>query len=78
MTGAKIHTGIRMNRAIAQWCKQEEHTSQHKAWRQILSGLLSATVEKLLMTNLNTLEPSASPVTKAMVQNAIEPGKSFD
>ncbi|MEQ8999720.1 MAG: Rpn family recombination-promoting nuclease/putative transposase [Coleofasciculus sp. B1-GNL1-01] len=64
--------------AIAQWCKQEEHTAPYKAWRQILSDLLSATVENLLMINLNTLEPSASPVTKAMVQNAIEPGESSD
>ncbi|MEQ9482645.1 Rpn family recombination-promoting nuclease/putative transposase [Coleofasciculus sp. F4-SAH-05] len=57
--------------AIAQWCQQEAHTAQREAWRQICSGLLSATVEKLV-TNPDTLQTPSAILNKAMVQNAIE------
>ena len=64
--------------AIAQWCKQEGHAAQLMAWRQIRSGLLSAMVEKLLGRNSDTQETPSVSVNKAMVQNAIESGESFE
>jgi len=48
------------------------------AWRQIRSGLLSAMVEKLLGRNSDTQETPSVSVNKAMVQNAIESGESFE
>ncbi|MEW6490973.1 MAG: Rpn family recombination-promoting nuclease/putative transposase [Cyanobacteriota bacterium] len=57
--------------AIAQWCKQEEHSAQLEAWRQVLSGLLSATVEKLIGTNADTASTSECPLNKSTLQNAI-------
>ena len=65
-----------LSNTVAQWCKQEEHSVQLEAWRQILSGLLSVTVERLLETNPETLPTPSSPVDKAMLQNAIAPGES--
>ncbi|MEQ8467827.1 Rpn family recombination-promoting nuclease/putative transposase [Coleofasciculus sp. E1-EBD-02] len=64
--------------AIAQWCKQEGNAVQLMAWRQIRSGLLSAMVEKLLGRNSDTQETPSVSVNKAMVQNAVESGESFE
>ncbi|MEQ9367613.1 MAG: Rpn family recombination-promoting nuclease/putative transposase [Coleofasciculus chthonoplastes F3-SA18-01] len=64
--------------AIAQWCKQEGNAAQLMAWRQIRSGLLSAMVEKLLGRNSDTQETPSVSVNKAMVQNAVESGESFE
>lgn len=61
-----------LSNAIAQWCQQDGHLAQLEAWRQVLSGLLSATVEKLLKTNPDTLDTGESPLNKAMLHHAIE------
>jgi predicted transposase/invertase (TIGR01784 family) len=64
-----------LSNTVAQWCKQEGHSVQLQAWRHLLSGLLSVTVERLLETNPETLSTPSSPVDKAMLQNAIAPGE---
>jgi len=61
-----------LSEAIAQWCNQESHTQQRQAWRQILSDLWQATVETILKTYPKTLDLTASPVTKQMLQQGIE------
>lgn len=61
-----------LSNAIAQWCQQDGHSAQLEARRQVLSGLLSATVEKLLKTNPDTLDTGESPLNKAMLHHAIE------
>jgi len=60
--------------AIAQWFKQQGNSSQHEAWRQVLSGLWGATVETWLATNLESLETPSPSLNKAMLQQAIELG----
>jgi len=64
--------------ALAQWCKQEGHAPLLILWHQIRAGLLMATVEKLLGKHSDTQETPSVPVNKAMVQNAIELGESFE
>jgi DNA-binding transcriptional MerR regulator len=61
-----------LSNAIVQWCKQEGHSAQLEAWRQVLSGLLSARVEKLLGTHPDTLPTPSSAIDKATLQKAIE------
>ncbi len=58
--------------AIAQWCKQDVHSPQRQAWRQVVSGFWGATVETVLATNLETLETLSYSVNKARLQQAIE------
>jgi predicted transposase/invertase (TIGR01784 family) len=57
--------------AIAQWCKQDEHSSQRQAWRDCLSGKVAATVEEWLAQNLEMLETFELSVNKAILQQAI-------
>jgi len=64
--------------ALAQWCKQEGQPPLLILWHQIRAGLLMATVDKLLGKNSDTQETPSVPVNKAMVQNAIESGESFE
>lgn len=58
--------------AIAQWCKQDGHSVQLQAWRHLLSGLLAATVEQLLASNLESLDTPSLALNKAMLQQAIK------
>ena len=64
----KIET---LSDAIAQWCKQDVHSSQRQAWRDCLSGKVAATVEKWLTRNLETLETWEPSVNKAILQQVI-------
>ncbi|MEQ8961999.1 MAG: hypothetical protein RLP02_29410, partial [Coleofasciculus sp. C2-GNP5-27] len=57
--------------AIAQWCKQDVHSSQRQAWRDCLSGKVAATVEEWLTRNLETLETWEPSVNKAILQQGI-------
>jgi len=61
-----------LSNAIAQWCKQDGHSPQRQAWRDVISGKVAATVEEWLATNLASLETVESSVNKAMLQQAIE------
>ncbi|MFP4124927.1 MAG: Rpn family recombination-promoting nuclease/putative transposase [Coleofasciculus sp.] len=65
----KIET---LSDAIAQWCKQDVHSSQRQAWRDCLSGKVAARVEEWLARNLETLETRSYSVNKARLQQAIE------
>ncbi len=58
--------------AIAQWCKQDVHSPQRQAWRQVVSGFWGATVETVLARNLETLGTLSYSVNKAKLQQAIE------
>ena len=64
----KIET---LSDAIAQWCKQDVHSSQRQAWRDCLSGKVAATVEEWLTRNLETLETWEPSVNKAILQQVI-------
>ena len=57
--------------AIVQWCKQEGHSAQLEAWHQVLSGLLSARVEKLLGTHPDTLPTPSSAIDKATLRTLL-------
>ena len=61
-----------LSNAIAQWCKQDGHSPQRQAWRDVVSGKVAATVEEGLATNLASLETVESSVNKATLQQAIE------
>ena len=60
-----------LSQAIAQWSKQQEHSTQLDALRQVLQALSSATVEKLLGTNPDSVQTPDSPLNKLTLQNAI-------
>jgi len=61
-----------LSEAIAQWCKQDGHSPQRQAWRDLVSGKVNAMVEELLATNLASLETLEPSVNKANLQQAIE------
>jgi predicted transposase/invertase (TIGR01784 family) len=61
-----------LSNAIAQWCKQDGHSLQRQAWRDLVSGKVAAMVEELLATNLASLETFEASVNKAILQQAIE------
>ncbi len=61
-----------LSEAIAQWCKQDGHSLQRQAWRDLVSGKVAAIVEELLATNLTSLETFEPSVTKGILQQAIE------
>ncbi|MEQ9354415.1 Rpn family recombination-promoting nuclease/putative transposase [Coleofasciculus chthonoplastes] len=61
-----------LSNAIALWCKQDGHSPQRQAWRDVVSGKVAATVEEWLATNLASLETVESSVHKATLQQAIE------
>jgi len=61
-----------LSEAIAQWCKQDGHSLQRQAWRELVSGKGAALVEELLATNLASLETVEPSVNKATLQQAIE------
>lgn len=63
-----------LSNALMQWCKRQEHSTKLDALRQILQTLSSATVEKLLGTNADTVQTSEYPLNKSTLQNAIEQG----
>jgi hypothetical protein len=60
-----------LSQVIAQWSKQQEHSAQLDALRQVLQALSSATVEKLLGTNPDSVQTPDSPLNKLTLQNAI-------
>jgi hypothetical protein len=60
-----------LSQAIAQWCKQQGHSRHQDALHQVLQVLSSATVEKLLGTNPDSVETPDSPLNKLTLQNAI-------
>jgi DNA-binding transcriptional MerR regulator len=64
-----------LSEAIAQWCKQDGHSLQRQAWRDLVSGKVAARVEELLATNLASLETFEASVNKAILQQAIESGE---
>ncbi|MEQ9486018.1 DUF2887 domain-containing protein [Coleofasciculus sp. F4-SAH-05] len=61
-----------LSEAIAQWCKQDGHSLQRQAWRDLVSGKVAAMVEELLATNLASLETFEASVNKVILQQAIE------
>ncbi|MFP4102444.1 Rpn family recombination-promoting nuclease/putative transposase [Coleofasciculus sp.] len=61
-----------VSEAIARWCKQDGHSLQRQAWRDLVSGKVNAMVEELLATNLASLETLGFSVNKANLQQAIE------
>ena len=61
-----------LSEAIAQWCKQDGHSLQRQAWRDLVSGKVNAMVEELLATKLASLETLEPSVNKANLQQAIE------
>jgi len=61
-----------LSAAIAQWCKQDGHSLQRQAWRDLVSGKVAAMVEELLATNLASLETFEPSVNKVILQQAID------
>ena len=60
-----------LSNALARWCSQQEHSAQLDALRQVFQSLSSATVEKLVGTNLDTVQTPEYPLNKSALQNAI-------
>ena len=60
-----------LSNAIAQWCKQQGHSTRLDALHQVNHFLSSATVEKLLETNADSVQAPGSPLNKLTLQNAI-------
>ena len=61
-----------LSNALAQWCKQQKQSARLEALHQVLQVFLSATVEKILGTNADTVQTPNYPLNKLTLQNAIE------
>jgi predicted transposase/invertase (TIGR01784 family) len=60
-----------LSQAIAQWCKQQGHSTHLDALHQVLQVNRCATVEFFLGTNPDSVQTSDSPLNKLTLQNAI-------